>query len=67
MTVAGLIELEVPSVDVVREWRLKQLVRAGYADEDATQIVFYLDVDLHQATALVRRGCPSSIAVEILL
>ena len=66
MTVAELAALEVPWVDVVREWRLEALLRAGYAREDATEVAFHLDVDLHQAVDLVSRGCPSGTAVKIL-
>ncbi len=66
MTVAELASLEVPWVDAVREWRLEALLRAGYAQEDATEVAFHLDVDLHQAVDLVSRGCPSGTAVRIL-
>jgi hypothetical protein len=66
VTVAELDLLEVPSVDGVREWRLETLLAAGYEREDATEIAFYLDIDLHQAVDLVRRGCPSGTAVSIV-
>lgn len=52
---------------VVRLWRFEELVRAGYEDEDAIELAFHLDIDLHAARDLVRRGCPSSTAVRILL
>lgn len=67
MTVAELHALEVPQIDWVREWRLEALVRAGYDEEDAIEIAFHLEIDLHDATELVRRGCPSSTAALILL
>jgi hypothetical protein len=51
----------------VRCWRFEELLRAGYDEEDATEIAFHLDVDLHDATALVRQGCPSGLAVQIVL
>jgi hypothetical protein len=53
--------------DAVRRWRFDELVRAGYEDEDAMELAFHLDVDLHLATNLLRRGCPSSTAVRIAL
>ena len=53
--------------DCVRSWRLEELIRAGYEVEDATEIAFHLDVDLHDAAALVHRGCPSALAVQIVL
>jgi hypothetical protein len=31
------------------------------------ELAFHLDVDLHFATNLLRRGCPSSTAVRIAL
>lgn len=66
MTVAELEALEVPWVDVVREWRLEALLTAGYDHEDATELAFYLEIDLHQAIDLVRRGCPSALAARIV-
>ena len=53
--------------ETVRCWRLEELLRAGYDEEDATEIAFHLDVDLHDAADLVRRGCPSGLAVQIVL
>jgi hypothetical protein len=66
MTVAQRSALDVPWIDSVREWRLEELLRAGYELEDATEIAFHLEIDLHQATDLVRRGCPSATAVRIV-
>ena len=67
MAAAQFEALEVSEVNVVRRWRFDELVRAGYDDEDAVELAFHLDVDLHLATNLVRRGCPSSTAVRIAL
>jgi hypothetical protein len=67
MTAAQLEALEATEVDAVRRWRFDELVRAGYEDEDAIELAFHLDVDLHMATNLVRRGCPSNTAVRIAL
>ena len=66
MTVAELDALEMPWLEAVREWRLDALLRAGYELEDATEVAFHLDVDLHEAIDLVGRGCPSSTAVKIM-
>ena len=66
MTVAELVALEVPWDEAVREWRLEELLRAGYEQEDATEVAFHLDIDLHRAVDLVRRGCPSGTAVRIV-
>ena len=51
----------------MRRWRFDELLRAGYDDDDATELAFHTDIDLHWATSLVRRGCPSSTAVQIAL
>ena len=67
MTAAQFEALQVSEVDAVRRWRFDELVRAGYEDDDAMELAFHLDVDLHLATNLVRRGCPSSTAVRIAL
>ncbi len=69
MTAADLEALVAPGTesDSVRSWRLEELCRAGYDEEDATEIAFHLDIDLHDAVELVRRGCPSRIAARIVL
>lgn len=67
MTAAQLDELEASEIDAVRRWRFDQLVRAGYENEDAIELAFHVDIDLHLLTGLMRRGCPSSTAVRIVL
>ena len=59
--------LEASEDDVVRRWRFDQLVRAGYEDDDAIELAFYLDIDLHLLMSLKRRGCPSETALRIVL
>ena len=65
MTVAQRSALDVPG-SIQRQWRLEELLRAGYDVEDATEVAFNLEIDLHRATDLVRRGCPSATAVRIV-
>ncbi len=68
MTAAVLEDFaEASEVEAVRRWRFEQLIRAGYEDEDAIELAFHLDIDLHLLTSLVRRGCPSSTAARIAL
>ena len=70
MTAAELEALEAVAeteCDAVRVWRWEELVRAGYDEEDATEIAFDVEIDLHYAANLVRRGCPSGTAAQILL
>jgi hypothetical protein len=67
MTAARLEEFETLEHDAIRRWRFEQLVRAGFDDEDAIELAFHLDIDLHFLTSLVRRGCPSGTALRIAL
>jgi hypothetical protein len=55
-----------PEIDRIR-WRFDQLLRAGYTIPDAAEVALRTEIDLHWATSLVRRGCPSSTAVRIAL
>lgn len=69
MTAAQLATLATDRAgedECVREWRLEELLRAGYDLDDATEVAFDLEIDLHHATDLVRRGCPSATAVMIV-
>ena len=63
----ALETVDAPEIEAVRRWRFDELVRAGYDEEDATELAFYLDVDLHFAVSLVLRGCPSRTALRIAL
>jgi hypothetical protein len=68
LTAAQLGELvREDEIHNVRWWRYEELLRAGYDEDDATEIAFYSHIDLHEATELVRRGCPSKTATQILL
>lgn len=51
----------------VRAWRLEELQRAGYERKMARTLAERADVDLHLATALLRRGCPVDTALRILI
>ena len=53
--------------DAVRRWRFEQLQRAGYPIGDALVLSGRGDVDLHQATRLLRGRCALSTAVRILI
>jgi hypothetical protein len=48
---------------VVREWRAEQLRRLGLPSVVAD--VFADDVDWHALSALIERGCPLGLALEI--
>lgn len=51
----------------IESWRHHCLTRAGYPVEIADGLAVNFDVDLHEAVALVKRGCPPELAAEILL
>ena len=58
-----IIETEL---DRVERWRTAELMRVGFPGDDAVVLAGRLEVDLHEAIELVRRGCPPELAVRIL-
>ncbi len=48
-------------------WRLHQLLDAGFDPDGALELATHLEVDLHKAIELARRGCPHRTALRILL
>ena len=48
-------------------WRVRELQRAGYDWPTSMAVAARRDVDLHIATRLLRNGCPTETALEILL
>jgi hypothetical protein len=53
--------------ELILNWRMEALERAGYAREDAFVIAACHDIDLHKAVDLVGKGCPPGLALRILL
>jgi hypothetical protein len=53
--------------DRVLRWRWDELRRAGFGFQDALMLAVSQDVDLHLATSLLARGCPSDTALRILV
>jgi hypothetical protein len=47
-------------------WRLEQLVRAGFDAELAASVAADRAMDLHALIELVERGCPPELAARIL-
>jgi hypothetical protein len=66
MTVAELQRAHATEDEVVA-WRREQLSRAGCRRFEAEVLARELKVDLHEAVELLERGCPSKIALEILI
>jgi rRNA processing protein Krr1/Pno1 len=51
----------------VLSWRIEQLIAVGFDSDAAFVLALDRSVDLHDATELVRRGCPPRTAFRILL
>ena len=66
MTTAELLTARVTEDQVVA-WRRDQLRRAGCRRFEAEVLARERQVDLHEAVELLERGCPSKIALEILI
>lgn len=58
------VELEL---ELVEQWRLSSLERAGYDRESASVLAASHEVDLHRAVELLERGCTVDLALQILL
>jgi len=67
MTAAQFETLEAPEAEAVLRWRFEVLVGAGYDAGSALILASHLEVDLHDARALLERGCPPDVAVQIVL
>jgi len=66
MSTANVTET-VLEVELVEQWRLDTLERAGYDAESAAVLAASPEVDLHLAVSLVKSGCPVALALQILL
>jgi hypothetical protein len=66
MTAAEL-DYSTDETELIHAWRVEALERAGYLPSEATELAMRVDIDLHGAVDLVERGCPSELALRILL
>jgi hypothetical protein len=66
VTTSELLRARANDAEVVG-WRREQLRRAGCRRFEAEVLARELHVDLHEAVELLERGCPSPIALKILL
>ena len=55
-----------PVESTVDEWRFRQLLAAGWPEQEALLLAARHDVDLHQACELLDRGCDAELAWQIL-
>jgi hypothetical protein len=67
MTAAQFEAIDETEAEMILRWRFDELVRAGYDVGMALMLASHVEIDLHEATELVRRGCPADTAVRILL
>ena len=63
---AAAQEIIETELDRVERWRTAELMRVGFAGDDAIALAARTEVDLHEAIELVQRGCPPELAVRIL-
>lgn len=66
MSAANVTEPEL-EIEVVEQWRLDSLERAGYDREAAAVLAASPEVDLHLAVSLLEQGCSVELALQILL
>jgi hypothetical protein len=70
--------VEAPQAEAVEEsapdpaarvlsWRIEQLIAVGFDSDAAFVLALDRGIDLHEATELVRRGCPPHTAFRILV
>lgn len=67
MSTANLTSAPELELELVEQWRLDTLERAGYDAESALVLAASHEVDLHLAVSLLERGCPQDLALQILL
>lgn len=48
-------------------WRIERLLAVGFDSDAALVLALDRNVDLHEATRLVERGCPPQTAFRILV
>jgi hypothetical protein len=67
MTTAQFETIAETEAEAILRWRFDVLVRSGYEIDSALVLASHVEIDLHEAAELARRGCPSETALKILL
>ena len=67
MTGAQFEQLEETEAVEMLRWRFDVLLRIGFDIEQAAVIAANVEIDLHDAEHLMRRGCPPELALRILM
>jgi len=62
-----IILVDSTEMERIERWRAEELERAGYEPRAAGRLAVRHDVDLHSAIELLERGCPTDLALRILL
>ncbi len=62
----GDLEGSGEPIDLVAKWRVRQLVRGGFTDEDAMRLSLRPDLDYREAVRLLEDGCPADLILNIL-
>ena len=67
VTAAQFETIDETEAEMILRWRFDELARSGYDVDSALLLASHVEVDLHDASALLRRGCPPETALRILL
>jgi hypothetical protein len=67
VTAAQFELIDETEAEMILRWRFEELVRAGYDIGSALVLASHVEIDLHEASSLTRRGCPSETALRILI
>jgi len=62
-----IILVDSTEMERIERWRAEELERAGYEPRAAGRLAVRHDVDLLSAIELLERGCPTDLALRILL
>ena len=67
MTAAQFEELEAPEVEAVLRWRFEEFIEVGFDVGSAMILASHVEIDLHEVTRLLERGCPHETAMQIVI
>ena len=67
MAATDITLVDTTEMERIERWRAEELERAGYEPRAAGRLAVRHDVDLHSAIELLERGCPTDLALRILL
>jgi hypothetical protein len=67
MTAAQFELIDESEAHAILRWRFDVLIGAGYDIASALVLASHVEIDLHVASALTRRGCAAETALRILL